>query len=179
MQNSVKILKAAHQAAAWHSDQRRKGAAQEPYVNHLLEVAALVSAAGASEDAICAALLHDAVEDQGITPAKIASLFGAAVAAMVEEITDDKTLSKEERKRLQIAHAPKLSEEAKIIKLADKISNLNSLASSPPVDWTSERRLAYVDWCEKVVAQLRHANPMLEGMFAEAAATARAHQRAA
>ena len=119
--------------------------------NHLLEVAVLVASAGGSEDAICAALLHDAIEDQKIPAAKIAGLFGTAVADMVKEVTDDKTLPKEERKRLQIEHAPHLTDGAKLIKLADKISNLNSLALSPPTDWTPQRRQDYVEWCQKVV----------------------------
>jgi (p)ppGpp synthase/HD superfamily hydrolase len=175
MQYSKKILDAAHQAAQWHTAHRRKGAAQEPYVNHLIEVAALVAAAGASEDVICAALLHDAIEDQKIPAKLIEGLFGAAVAAMVWEVTDDKTLDKMERKKLQIEHAPSLSDGAKLIKLGDKISNLHSLAASPPVEWTPQRRRDYVEWCQEVVKGLRGANTMLEGMFdsaAEAAETA-------
>jgi GTP diphosphokinase / guanosine-3',5'-bis(diphosphate) 3'-diphosphatase len=180
MQYSKKILDAAHQAAQWHVEQRRKGAAKEPYLNHLIEVAALVASVGAPEDVICAALLHDAIEDQKIPAALIASLFGAAVAAMVEEVTDDKTLLKEERKRLQIEHAPHLTDGAKLIKLADKISNLNSLASSPPVEWTTERRLAYVEWCRMVVAGLRGVNTTLKELFDQAAeAAGKAHQHAA
>jgi (p)ppGpp synthase/HD superfamily hydrolase len=180
MQYSKKILNAAHQAARWHVEQRRKGEAKEPYINHLLEVAALVSVAGASEDVICAALLHDAIEDQNIPAALIASLFGAAVAATVEEVPDNKELPPEERKLAQIAHAPHLSPGAKLIKLTDKISNLNSLASSPPPEWTTERRLAYVEFCQKVVAGLRGANTMLEELFDEAAeAAGKAHQHAA
>jgi (p)ppGpp synthase/HD superfamily hydrolase len=174
----VKILKAAHQAAEWHASQRRKGAAQEPYLNHLIEVAHLVATVGAPEDVICAALLHDAIEDQKISAETIAGLFGAAVAAMVLEVTDDKNLPQAERKAAQIAHAPHLSPGAKLIKLADKISNLNSLKSSPPADWPTERRLSYVDWCRKVVAGLSGANVALEEMFesaAEAAGRAHAH----
>jgi GTP diphosphokinase / guanosine-3',5'-bis(diphosphate) 3'-diphosphatase len=144
-------LAVAHQAAEWHVEQRRKGEAKEPYVNHLLEVAVLVASAGASEDAICAALLHDAIEDQKIPAKVIEGLFGAAVAGVVCEVTDAKTKSKEERKELQITHAPTLSPGAKLIKLADKISNLimNSLASSPPVEWTQQRRRNYVEWCQE------------------------------
>jgi (p)ppGpp synthase/HD superfamily hydrolase len=180
MQNSMKILNAAHQAAQWHAAHRRKGAAQEPYVNHLIEVAALVASAGAPEDVICAALLHDAIEDAKIPAAEIASLFGAAVAAMVEEVTDNKKLPREERKTAQIVHAPHLSHGAKLIKLADKISNLNSLRLSPPVEWTTERRLAYVGWCQTVVAGLRGASTMLEELFDEAAEAVRtAHPHAA
>jgi (p)ppGpp synthase/HD superfamily hydrolase len=176
----MKILKAAHRAAQWHASQRRKGAAQEPYVNHLIEVAELVSAVGASEEVICAALLHDAIEDQKIPAAEIACLFGAAVAAMVLEVTDNKMLPPEDRKAAQIVHAPHLSPGAKLIKLADKISNLNSLKSNPPIEWTTERRLAYVEWCRMVVAGLRGANTMLEELFDEAAeAAGKAHQPAA
>jgi GTP diphosphokinase / guanosine-3',5'-bis(diphosphate) 3'-diphosphatase len=130
----------------------------------------LVSAAGASEDVICAALLHDAIEDQeDVTAATIASLFGPDVAAMVCEVSDDKWLPKAEQKAAQIAAASGLSRGAKLIKLADKISNVGSIASSPPVDWSKQRRLDYVDFCRKVVAQLRGTDAVLEEMFDKAA----------
>jgi guanosine-3',5'-bis(diphosphate) 3'-pyrophosphohydrolase len=161
----MKIMKAVRTASVWHVHQRRKGAAGEPYVNHLIEVADLVAAAGAPEDVICAALLHDAIEDQGITAAQIAGLFGPDVAAMVCEVTDDKSLPKAERKALQIAHAPALSPGAKLIKLADKISNVRSVASSPPAGWPLERRIDYIEWCCKVVAGLRGIDAALEKTF--------------
>jgi len=180
MQYSMKVLAVAHQAAKWHVEQRRKGDAKEPYVNHLLEVAALVASVGASEDVICAALLHDAIEDQKIPAKVIEELFGAAVAGLVEKVTDNKELPPEVRKAAQIAHAPHLSPGAKLIKLADKISNVNSLTSSPPAEWTTERRLAYVEWCQMVVAGLRGTNMKLEELFGEAAEGAeKAHQQAA
>jgi (p)ppGpp synthase/HD superfamily hydrolase len=122
---------------------------------------------------ICAALLHDAIEDQGITAATIADLFGADVAAMVCEVTDDKSLPKAERKALQIAHAPHLSPGAKLIKLADKISNVRSIASSPPADWPRERRLDYVAFCCNVVAGLRGIDAVLEKTFDSEARAAR------
>jgi (p)ppGpp synthase/HD superfamily hydrolase len=123
--------------------QRRKGASQEPYINHLLEVAMLVAMAteGKDPNLVIAALLHDAIEDQGITREEIAARFGAAVADLVTEVTDDKSLPKAERKRLQIVHAPGKSHRAKILKLADKTSNLRAIAASPPADWNAERRL--------------------------------------
>jgi (p)ppGpp synthase/HD superfamily hydrolase len=105
----LKILNAARLASQWHASQRRKGADKEPYVNHLIEVGDLVAGAGASEDVICAALLHDAIEDQGISAATIAGLFGPEVAALVCEVTDDKSLPKTERKAIQIAIAPNLT----------------------------------------------------------------------
>jgi (p)ppGpp synthase/HD superfamily hydrolase len=169
----MKVLKAARIASEWHATQRRKGAAAEPYVNHLIEVADLVAAVGAAEDIICAALLHDAIEDQGVSAAMIADRFGHCVASLVCEVTDDKALPKAERKAAQIAAAPHLSPGAKLIKLADKISNVRSVAASPPADWSPRRRDDYVEFCCLVVAGLRGANTALEDMFDEAVRSAR------
>jgi hypothetical protein len=127
------VVQAASVAAQWHSTQRRKGASQEPYINHLLEVAALVAAGGGDQPTVIAALLHDAIEDQKISPDTIAAQFGEYVAAIVLEVTDDKSLSKAERKAIQIATASHKSHSAKLIKLADKISNVRAVATSPPV----------------------------------------------
>lgn len=71
------------------------------------------------------------------------------------EVTDDKTLPKEERKRRQIETAAMKSHEAKLIKLAGKISNLRTIASSPAPDWSVKRRLEYVEWARSVVSGLR------------------------
>jgi GTP diphosphokinase / guanosine-3',5'-bis(diphosphate) 3'-diphosphatase len=139
----VTVLRAADAVARWHVHQRRKGAAEEPYINHLLEVATLVAEAsdGKDPDLVIAALLHDAIEDQEVPRSVIAESFGEDVAKLVEEVTDDKSLEKQERKRRQVEHAPEKSDRAKIIKLADKTSNLRAIAASP--------RLDYVKWsCE-------------------------------
>lgn len=151
--NELTILKAARTAAEWHSDQRRKGAHQEPYVNHLIEVAEMVARADpGNTDLVVAALLHDTIEDQSKTRSEIAELFGIRVANLVAEVTDDKSLPKPERKRLQVETTPKKSREAKMIKLADKISNLRSLALSPPSEWSDQRRGEYVSWASEVAA---------------------------
>ena len=163
------ILKAAMKAAEWHSEQRRKGEKEEPYVNHLIEVAQLVAeAAPGNVDLIVAALLHDAIEDQQKTWEEIAELFGERVAHLVEEVTDDKAIPKAERKRLQIQNAPKKSQDAKILKLADKTANLRALVASPPHDWPLQRRREYVDWAASVVAGLKGVSPWLEGKFEDA-----------
>jgi (p)ppGpp synthase/HD superfamily hydrolase len=167
MKEWVSVLRAADAAARWHVHQRRKGIAQEPYINHLLEVASLVTEAtgGSDPNLVIAALLHDAVEDQEVPLEIIVREFGKQVADIVMEVTDDKNLPKEERKRKQIEAAPKKSKDAKLIKLADKTSNLRTIASSPAAGWSVKRRLEYIAWAKNVVAGLRGTSPWLEQQF--------------
>src|SRR6478752_2600043 len=129
MKERVSVLRAAYAAARWHVHQRRKGIAQEPYINHLLEVASLVTEAtgGSDPNLVIAALLHDAVEDQEVPLEIIAREFGEHVAGIVMEVTDNKELPKEKRKREQIKNASKKSRDAKLVKLADKTSNLRTI----------------------------------------------------
>jgi (p)ppGpp synthase/HD superfamily hydrolase len=171
MNDLTRVMQAADMAARWHVHQRRKGQAAEPYVNHLIEVAGLVTAAteGREPDAVIAALLHDSVEDQDVAIELIASQYGQKVAGIVMEVTDDKSLPKAERKRLQVETAGQKSREARLIKLADKTSNVRAIANSPPPDWSVERRLDYVRWAREVVAQVRGTSPWLEQQFNEAA----------
>ena len=117
-------------------------------------------------------LLHDGAEDQEVPVEMIAREFGKQVADIVMEVTDDKTLPKDERKCKQIETAPKKSREAKLIKLADKTSNLRTIASSPAADWSVKRRLEYIEWAKNVVAGLRGMSPWLEQQFDEAVAAA-------
>ena len=161
------VLRAARFAAERHATQTRKGAAAEPYVNHLLEVAQLVSMALAEPDTnlVQAALLHDTLEDTKTTRDELIDRFGSDVADLVVEMTDDKSLPKQERKRLQIENAPKKSERAQIIKLADKISNLRSILSSPPTDWDLQRQREYFTWAELVVGGLTKPNASLKAEF--------------
>jgi (p)ppGpp synthase/HD superfamily hydrolase len=173
LMKDTQILKAASLAAQWHSQQRRKGAAGEPYVNHLLEVAALVAEADpGNTDLVIAALLHDSIEDVKKERAEIARLFGERVAALVAEVTDDKSLPKPERKRLQVETAAKKSRDAKLLKLADKTSNLRSVAKSPPAHWSDERRREYVVWSTAVSAGLVGVSEWLDGEFENAKALA-------
>lgn len=162
-----RILAAARFAAVRHARQKRKGVDGEPYVNHLIEVAELIAGCSRTLDAdlVIAGLLHDTVEDVGVTLDELAQEFGAGVAALVAEVTDDKSLPKETRKALQIANAPKKSARAQVIKLADKISNLRSLLASPPADWTFERRRQYFDWARQVVDALSLPNLQLKAEF--------------
>jgi GTP diphosphokinase / guanosine-3',5'-bis(diphosphate) 3'-diphosphatase len=161
------ILSAARFAAEKHSRQRRKGDAAEPYINHLIEVAELVAMALPEPDTnlVIAALLHDSIEDAGVTAGDLASRFGADVAGLVDEVTDDKSLPKQERKRLQVENASKKSARAQTIKLADKISNLRSMLASPPAGWDYERKREYFVWARRVVDGLTAPNPMLKAEF--------------
>jgi (p)ppGpp synthase/HD superfamily hydrolase len=167
MKEWVTVLRAADAAARWHVHHRRKGPSQEPYINHLLEVASLVAEAthGKDPDLVIAALLHDAIEDQEVPPELIARGFGKRVADLVQEVTDDKTLPKDVRKENQIKTAPKKSKDAKIIKVADKTSNLRAITFSPAPDWSVRRKLDYIDWAKEVAAGLRGASPWLEEQF--------------
>jgi (p)ppGpp synthase/HD superfamily hydrolase len=171
MKEWVAVLRAADAAARWHVHQRRKGAAEEPYINHLLEVASLVAEAteGKNPKAVIAALLHDAIEDQEVPRELIAREFGEAVAFLVEEVSDDKKLEKHHRKRIQVETAHKKSDDAKRIKLADKTTNLRAITFSPPPDWSVKRRLEYIRWAKEVVSGLRGASPLLEQQFDRAA----------
>lgn len=173
MDNLSLIIAAAHFAADRHRHQRRKDAEASPFINHPLSLSDILVNEGGVSDAlvIAAALLHDTVEDTETTLEELHARFGAEVAGIVAEVSDDKSLPKQERKRLQIVHAPHASPRAKLVKLADKIANLRDLAARPPHDWPEARRADYIGWSGKVVDGLRGTNAALEAAFdAEVAA---------
>lgn len=167
--DTLLIMRALEFAARKHAGQRRKGVAAEPYVNHLAEVALLLAGVAGDEVALVAAgLLHDVVEDTETTPAELEAEFGADVAGLVAEVTDDKSLAKEARKRRQVETAAAKSDRAKMLKLADKTSNLRALVQSPPADWSAARRAAYVGWAGAVAAGLRGVDATLDDALIEA-----------
>jgi GTP diphosphokinase / guanosine-3',5'-bis(diphosphate) 3'-diphosphatase len=161
------ILKAAQFAARKHRDQRRKDAAASPYINHPLTLANILREEGKVEDAIviAAALLHDTIEDTETTYEELRGQFGDEIAEIVAEVTDTKWMKKASRKRLQISKAARASTGAKLVKLADKISNLRDIVASPPSDWSLERKREYFDWAKQVVDQTRDTNSRLERRF--------------
>jgi (p)ppGpp synthase/HD superfamily hydrolase len=169
------VLRAADFAARAHIAQHRKGLAKEPYVNHLIEVAALLADAGHCADPIliAAAFLHDTLEDTDTEYEDLVDRFGIEVAEVVREVTDDKTLPKAERKRVQIETAPRKSRRARLLKMADKTSNVRALVASPPAGWSRERLLEYVDWADAVVAQCSDLDQHLAANFAQARDAAR------
>lgn len=162
--DAIKLYtKCMHFASLKHSTQRRKDSAKTPYINHPIGVANILCEEGDVTDleVLMAALLHDTVEDTECTFEEIEELFGAKVLKIVEEVTDDKTLPKVERKRLQIEHAKTISPKAKLVKLADKLYNLRDLQKELP-GWTKERGEEYFVWAKKVVDNLRGTNKKLE-----------------
>ena len=154
-------------AAHKHRDQRRKDVAASPYINHPIALANVLAneAQVHDETVLVAAVLHDTIEDTDTTADELQRTFGPEVAAIVLEVTDDKSLPKAERKRLQVVHAGEISQRAKLVKLADKICNLRDIAQSPPAGWPLERQQAYFDWARAVVDGLRGVHPELERLF--------------
>ncbi len=171
---SALILRATKFAALKHRDQRRKDHAASPYIIHPVTVANELTQAGVTDpEVIAAALLHDTLEDTETVPSELVEVFGERVCSMVQELTDDKALPKQERKRLQIEHAPELSSGAALVKICDKIANVTDVTHSPPPDWSRERRMAYLDWAASVVAGCKVDNDQLKQRFADVLARGR------
>ena len=163
------ILKAAHFSAQKHSTQRRKDENASPYINHPISVALAIAQIGGVDDPeiLAAALLHDTLEDTKTEPEELEAEFGKKVCEYVLDVTDDKTLPKDERKSRQIEHAKKISKGAALIKLGDKISNVTDVINNPPEDWDINRRKEYLDWAEKVIDNCPKVNDRMEDKFQE------------
>jgi len=164
------ILKSLTFAADRHKNQRRKDVDSSPYINHPISLANILCNEGhiTGVNVICAALLHDTIEDTDTTAEELEAVFGTTIRDIVMDVTDDKTLDKAVRKQRQIEHAAHISDSAKLVKLADKISNLRDVANCPPAEWSIERRREYFDWAKAVIDRLRGVNGHLEVIFDEA-----------
>jgi GTP diphosphokinase / guanosine-3',5'-bis(diphosphate) 3'-diphosphatase len=162
-----RIVAAVAYAAEKHRNQRRKDEDASPYINHPIALAQVLACEALERDGhlLAAALLHDTVEDTETSFKDLEKHFGTFIAGVVREVTDDKSLPKEERKRLQVEHAAHASRPAKLVKLADKICNLRDIQRSPPADWSLERKRDYFDWAKRVVDQMRGVHPRLEQLF--------------
>src|SRR5258708_5427821 len=162
-----RILDAARFAAEKHAQQKRKGENGEPYFNHLLEVAELIAASSRELDVelMMAAFLHDTVEDTGVTLHELEQRFGKEVSALVAEVTDEKSMPKETRKQLKVENTPEKSPRAQTLKLAEKISNLRAIISSPPLGWSRERKQQYFEWARRVVSGIASPNEFLKSEF--------------
>jgi guanosine-3',5'-bis(diphosphate) 3'-pyrophosphohydrolase len=173
--DAIALLAAASFAAEKHRSQRRKDASAAPYINHPLAVAHVLARDGnvQQESLLVAALLHDTVEDTETTLLELEQAFGIVVRSIVEEVTDDKSLPKAERKARQIQHAPHASAAARQLKIADKICNIRDIARSPPAGWSASRKSDYLSWAAEVVAGCRGVNAALDRAFDEVIRQAR------
>lgn len=162
------LLSAIKFASEKHMLQRRKGCNDIPYINHTIRVAWILQETAKDNDPalLSAAVLHDVLEDTDATESQLKELFGIEVCSIVKEVTDDMSLTYDDRKRFQIKKAPTLSQKAKLIKIADKISNIQDILSSP-LTWSNRRKRKYVEWSEKVVNGCRGVNPVLDKLFDE------------
>jgi len=181
--SQTRLIAALDYAAHQHRDQRRKGAEAAPYINHPIALLRILSVEAGIHDAdvLAAAVLHDVIEDCSGSQQEfiaqrrdeIGTQFGQLVLELVEAVTDDKSLPKQERKQAQVEHAAQLPREARLVKLADKIANVRDIASSPPQGWEPERIVAYFDWAQAVVGAMRGTHAKLEALFDIALAQAR------
>lgn len=171
----VGILDALRLASEKHRTQRRKDPGDTPFINHAIEVAHVLADVGGVTDpeVLQAALLHDVVEDTDTPAEEVEQHFGSRVRRIVEEVTEDRTLRRAERKARLVEESANLSPEAKQLRIADMISNLRScrLGSSP--DWPLKTRREYVDLSEKIFAGCRGINPALDELFHQTLADAR------
>lgn len=165
------LIKALSFAANKHRNQRRKNVDAFPYINHPISLVNILCNEAHITDinVICGALLHDTVEDTETTAEELAIEFGQAISDIVMEVTDDRSIEvKQERKQLQVEHASQISAQARLLKLADKISNLRDLTNDPPATWSLERRREYFDWAKQVIDELRGTHSGLEELFDQA-----------
>ena len=161
------LLKAIRFASLKHKDQRRKDPGASPYINHPIAVAETLWRIGRVRDmaTITSGILHDTLEDTETTSEELQAEFGEEIRSVVEEVSDDKGLSKADRKRLQVENANHRSRRARHIKLADKICNIQDIADCPPPDWTMDRKIEYIRWSRAVINEIRGTNAALETYF--------------
>lgn len=161
------LFAAMHFAAEQHRDHRRKGQTAAPYINHPIMVAEQLVAHGVDDiELLMAAVLHDVIEDTETTAGEVEARFGARVAAIVLEVSDDKSLDWDERKAVTVRDIARKSREARLLKLSDLIANVSDVLHQPP-NWSQERKQRYVGWAEQVVGRMRGVHPGLEGRFDE------------
>jgi GTP diphosphokinase / guanosine-3',5'-bis(diphosphate) 3'-diphosphatase len=161
------VIRAVEFAAQKHRMQRRKDSDASPYINHPIALMHVLCVDGGVSDPLilAAAALHDTIEDTETSEEELRTTFGEEIAQIVVEMTDDKSLPKEERKRLQIEHAHQMSRGGALVKLADKICNLRDLAATPPMGWSHKRQVEYFDWAKAVVDGLPQVSATLLAKF--------------
>ncbi|MBK1724928.1 HD domain-containing protein [Thiocystis violacea] len=157
------LIDALSFAAQQHRNQRRLDPDASPYINHPIDLIRVLSVEGGVHDPqiLCAALLHDVLEDSATTHQELLERFGAEICNLVMEVSDDTALPKVERRRQQVLRARSASQGARLIKLADKISNLRQI----PPNWDVSRAQSYFDFAAEVINQFRGTHVELESLF--------------
>jgi guanosine-3',5'-bis(diphosphate) 3'-pyrophosphohydrolase len=160
------LFKALAFSAEKHTKQRRKDIEESPCINHPIALANILAQRWViDENVLCAAILHDTLEDTETTADELRGHFGEKITSIVLEVTDDKSLEKSVRKQKQVEHAASISHEAKLVKLADKIANITDIINTPPINWSKERKQEYFGWAKAVVNNLRGVHQGLEKDF--------------
>lgn len=162
------LLEAIYFASNKHKNQRRKDSLKTPYINHPIEVCFILSNCGITDEKILmAAVLHDTIEDTETTFEELNSIFGEIVTKMVMECSDEKNSKKECKKQIQIEKANSVCVGSKLIKLADKYSNLSNLINDPPELWSEQEIKGYFYWCYAIFLKLKGTNEILENKLIE------------
>lgn len=164
-----RLLTAIQFAIRKHNGQTRKNkdGAPIPYIEHPIETARLLALHGVEDESVLmAAVLHDTLEDTSATVEELEDLFGKAITSIVKEVTDDKTMGKNEQKEEQIRRAPHYSDAAKLVKLADCTHNIYSILTHPP-NWKPESVKGYIRVKRRLVNLIKDVNPELAKKFYE------------
>ncbi len=152
-----------------HNGQRRKDAQGSPHLKHVVQVAGLLIRAGIRDEMLLnAAVLHDVLRDTDTEPEVLRSRFGEEISNVVEELSEDARLSRLDRRDYMPNRVKEFGDQAKLIKLSEKISNLLDLAEGAPIGWSRQRRRDYFEWADGVTRPLRGLNAELDSMLDEA-----------
>jgi len=163
----LRLIESVEFAANKHKFQRRKGNLKIPYINHPVKVCKLLADSGESDiETLLAAILHDTLEDTDTGEIELTEHFGNSVANIVIEVTDNMKLHEKERKELQVTKASQLSVQAKKIKIADKICNIDDILTYPLI-WSKRRKRKYIEWAKKVCDGCKGQNLILDQKFEE------------
>jgi (p)ppGpp synthase/HD superfamily hydrolase len=162
--DSTILYRALEYASKKHKGQIRKDPYKTPYIVHPMGVAKILWEEGnvRDVDVLVAALLHDTLEDTDATEFEIEGIFGSRVLSIVKEVSNDPRLSGQENKQRQIELAPFMSQEAKLVKLADRLCNIRDLQRSTPLNWSKEDIEHYFSWGEKLVRAFAGTDEQLE-----------------
>lgn len=166
--NMINLLKIREFAFTKHANQVRPNKACEPKTVHISQVAVYVRKGGGSDTAIAAAYLHDTVEDTDTKLSEIIEKFGIEVALIVDELTDPpefESMALDIRKHKQSERIKSAHYDTKLVKVADQLSNIESVYNDPPLDWDNTTCLQYVMGAKKIVDACQGTNAYLEDLF--------------